>query len=49
MAEFFGLQFVGWGIVYLIHQSIGGLLGLFNRGIRKRHAIEIVNAKNKKS
>lgn len=46
-SDFLGLFFVGWTIVFFLHQSIGGLLGLFYRGIKKRHAIEIVNAKNK--
>lgn len=48
-SDFMGLEVIAWVIVFLIHQSVGGLLGLFYRGVRKTHAIEIVNAKNKKS
>jgi hypothetical protein len=48
LADFFSVFLIGWAIVFLLHQTIGGLIGLFTKGIQKRHAIEIVNAKNKK-
>jgi len=48
-SNFMGLLMVAASFVFLPHQLIGGLLGLFYNGVKKQHAIEIVNAKNKKS
>ena len=45
---FLSLFVIGWLIVFVLHQVFGGLIAIFTRGIRKRHAIEIVNARNKK-
>lgn len=47
IANFLGILFLGWFIVFLLHQALGGILGIFYRGLRKKHAIEIVNARNK--
>ena len=46
-ADFFGLLIIGWLVVFLLHQSIGGILSIFWRAQLRRHAIEIVNARNK--
>jgi hypothetical protein len=42
ISNFLGLLIVGWLIVYVLHQAIGGLLGLFYRGLRKRHYLATV-------
>jgi hypothetical protein len=39
--DFFGLLLIGWLIVYLLHQTIGGLLGIFWRSLHERNAIKI--------
>jgi len=46
-ADFFWLLIVAWLISFLLHQIIGGLLGIFYRGVGRTHAIEIVNMRNK--
>jgi len=46
-ADFFGLLLLAWIVIFFLHQAIGGLLALFNRGVKRRHAIEIVNLRNK--
>ena len=39
--DFLGLLIVAWLIVFLLHQTIGGLLGIFWRGIGKKNRIVV--------
>jgi len=47
IADFLGLLFIGWLIVFLLHQTIGGFIMLFNRVIYKHHAIVITGVHSK--
>lgn len=46
-SDFLGLLIVGFFITFFLHQTIGGILGLFWRSQQKKHVIEIVNTWNK--
>lgn len=45
-AGFIWLLIYAWLIVFFLHQVIGGILGLFHRGIEKRNAL-VVSLKEK--
>lgn len=39
--DFIGLLVLGWVIAFVVHQVIGGFLGLFWRGVEKRNRIVV--------
>ena len=39
--DFIGVLVLGWVIAFLIHQTVGGFLGLFWRAVEKRNKIVV--------
>lgn len=41
IADFMWLLIIGWIIIFVIHQTIGGLLGLFYRRVQHKNEISV--------
>lgn len=39
--DFIGALVLGWAIAFVLHQTIGGFLGIFWRGVEKRNKIVV--------
>ena len=39
--DFIGLLIVGWLMVFVLHQTFGGILGIISRALAKRNKIVV--------